>query len=325
MLSRRAFVQQSILAGLASVAAASEPRPLGSGSADNTKAPPAKMPILDCHTHFYDPTRPQGVPWPGKDDKLLFRRVLPDEFQKLAAPHGVTGTIVVEASPWLEDNQWLLDHAAKNPFLVGIVGHLDPFHEQFGDHLARFARNRRFRGIRISHATVQKGLESRRFRNAMVDLSDRDLELDINGGPDMPADAARLARQLPDLRIVINHAANVRIDGKPPPDAWLKGMRDAARSRHVWCKVSALVEATGRADGTAPRDLAFYRPTLDALWDIFGENRLIYASNWPVSNRFATYATLFTIVRDFFQAKGDRALRKFFAGNATDAYKPVVP
>src|SRR2546421_730543 len=74
----------------------------------------AKFEIIDTHTHFYDPSRPQGAPWPGKSDKLLYRPVLPGEYKKLARPFGVVGAIVVEASPWLEDNQWLLDLAAKD-------------------------------------------------------------------------------------------------------------------------------------------------------------------------------------------------------------------
>src|SRR5262245_44836365 len=151
--SRRAFLQAS-LAGAVGAAALAHSRAAEAGP----------VPALDAHTHFYDPTRPQGVPWPGKDDKILYRRVMPDEFRTLVRPHGVTGTIVVEASPWLEDNQWLLDLAAKEPFIVGIVGNLDPLHAEFPKHVARFARDRRFRGIRIGHTVPQKNLEDRRFR-----------------------------------------------------------------------------------------------------------------------------------------------------------------
>ena len=55
----------------------------------------APFPVVDTHTHFYDPTRPQGVPWPSKDDPLLYRSVLPKEFQALTKPFGVTGTVIV--------------------------------------------------------------------------------------------------------------------------------------------------------------------------------------------------------------------------------------
>jgi L-fuconolactonase len=82
--------------------------------------------IIDTHTHFYDPTRLQGVLWPGKSESLLYRQTLPEDLQRAAQGLRVNGTIVVEASPWLEDNQWLLDLANENPLIVGVVGHLEP-------------------------------------------------------------------------------------------------------------------------------------------------------------------------------------------------------
>jgi L-fuconolactonase len=311
MIHRRGFLQAS----LASAVGAAVNQAAGA-DAD-------AVPALDAHTHFYDPTRPQGVPWPDKRDKLLYRKVLPGELKDLAGKHGVRSTIVVEASPWLEDNQWLLDLARKEPFIVGVVGRLDPAAEAFSKHLQRFARDPRFRGIRISHAELRRGLDEKSFLANMRRLAEHDLELDVNGGPDMPADVARLARSLPSLRLVINHAANLRIDGKPIPDDWQKGMRAAAAGKSVFCKVSALVEGTGRDRGDAPADAAFYRPVLDALWEFFGEDRLIYGSNWPVSERFASYATVHGIVHAYFTERGRRAAEKFFQGNALTAYKPV--
>lgn len=278
-------------------------------------------PVIDTHTHFYDPTRPEGVPWPGKDDKLLYRQVLPAEFKALAKPLGVTGTVVVEASPRVEDNQWLLDLAKDDPFLVGVVGRLTPGADNFAKHLERFAKDPLFRGIRVNAGEVTRGLESKGFRDDLKRLADADRELDVNGGPETPAVVARLAGAVRGLRIVINHAANVRIDGKAPPDDWLKGMRRAAAAKGVWCKVSALVEGTGKSDGSAPKKVDHYRPVLDALWELWGEDRLIYGSNWPVSARFADYATVLGIVRTYFEAKGKAAAAKFFAANAKAAYR----
>lgn len=281
--------------------------------------------IIDTHTHFYDPTRPQGVPWPGKNDRLLYRKVLPDEFKKLVMPQGVTGTVVVEASPLLEDNQWLLDLAKDDPYLPGIVGHLTPGSDDFGKQFDRFAKDRKFQGIRISEGGLIKGLDQKSYLDNLRKLADADRQLDVNGGPGTPAVVAKLAQAIPALRIVINHAANVRIDGKAPPDAWQKAMQEAARQKNVWCKVSALVEGTGKSDGSAPKEVEFYKPVLDHLWESFGEDRLIFGSNWPVSVRFATYATLFEIVDKYFTAKGKPVRAKFFAKNALAAYRwPTV-
>ena len=110
--------------------------------------------IIDTHTHFYDPTRPEGVPWPNPNDEVLYRRVMPEDYKALAVPEGVTGTVVVEASKWLEDNQWILDLAAAEPFIVGFVGHLEPTAD-FKNNLNRFSANPLFRGIRLGSGHLQ--------------------------------------------------------------------------------------------------------------------------------------------------------------------------
>jgi L-fuconolactonase len=58
------------------------------------------------------------------------------------------------------------------------------------------------------------------------------------------------------------------------------------------------VEGTGRSDGTAPGDAEFYRPVLDVMRESFGPERLIYASNWPVSERFAPLSRVEGIIVD---------------------------
>jgi predicted TIM-barrel fold metal-dependent hydrolase len=281
--------------------------------------PAATETIIDTHVHFYDPTRPQGVPWPGKDDKVLYRPCLPENLRALTRGQKVAGCIVVEASPWLEDNQWILDLAKDDPFVLGLVGHLEPGKEDFRKHLDRFAKNPLFRGIRIGQAPLQK--EPSGFIDDLKQLVTKDLALDVNGGPDLPEAVATLAQRLPELRIIINHAANVPSNGKTVPDRWLTGMRAAAKRRNVYCKVSALVEGTGRNKGDAPKETGYYQPVLDALWKAFGEDRLLFGSNWPVSEHAASYATVVGIVCEYFQGKGGGASRKFFHENAGAAYK----
>ena len=96
---------------------------------------PSSLPIIDTHTHFYDPVRPGGVPWPGKGDALLHRTTLPADYRAQSVPQPVTGTVVVEASGLVEDNQWILDLAAKDKFIVGFVGNLKPGDDAFAGNL----------------------------------------------------------------------------------------------------------------------------------------------------------------------------------------------
>lgn len=306
VITRREFVGAS-----AAIAAAL--------AAPSIAAPQQAFDIIDCHTHFYDPSRPQGVPWPGKSDTTLYRPVYPRDYKAVAASHGVTGTVVVEASAWLEDNQWILDIARDEPLITGFVGRLTPGDPAFAAGIARFVRNPLFRGIRVSGGDVAGLTDQGRLRD-LETLAGHDLSLDVNGNVSSLTAVAAVAKSVPPLRMVIDHVANVAIDGKAPPGDWLRGMDAASAHRNVFCKVSGLVEGTGRR-GSAPSDVEFYRPVLDAVWDRFGEERLIYGSNWPVSELFAPFATVHQIVSAYFKARGDTATRRYFAGNARTAYK----
>jgi len=286
--------------------------------AETTAPRPAK--IIDTHTHFYDPTRPQGVPWPPKDDALLYRTVLPKGYRALPVPQPVSGTVVVEASPWVEDNQWILDMAAREPFIVGLVGNLPLGTPEFAGHLKRFAANPIFRGVRIRDGSFEKALDDRAFVNDLRDVAERGLCFDVHSPPSWVAPSVRLARLVPNLRLIINHVANAEVTGKEPPDDWRRMMEKLAAHPQVFMKVSGLVEGTKRSKGDAPADVDFYRPVLDILWKLFGVDRLIYGSNWPVSEHYAPLGRVQQIAMSYFAEKGQTTLDKVFWKNARTAY-----
>ncbi|MBL8814813.1 MAG: amidohydrolase family protein [Planctomyces sp.] len=282
---------------------------------------PADFDIIDCHTHFYDPTRPEGIPWPPKGSPI-YRTVLPQHLRALKHFQRVTGTVIVEASDRLEDNAWLLGLAKDDPFVVGIVGHLQPGSPDFPAHLQRFAEDPLYRGIRISTELLRKLLD----QNDLADLkrfADRDLALDVNGGPETPAELARLAQRLPDLRIVLNHIGNVRINSDPPPDDWAAGIRAAAKHSNISCKISALCSAATQEGKKTPDVLDFYRPYIDIVWNAFGDDRVIYGSDWPAAEGAADYETQQRIVMEYALAKGAEVTRKFCSVNAKQIYKWV--
>jgi predicted TIM-barrel fold metal-dependent hydrolase len=275
--------------------------------------------VVDTHTHFYDPTRPQGVPWPTQGTRL-YRPVLPADWLAQAEPHGIRQTVVVEASKWVEDNQWILDLAAQEKSIVGFVGHLDPADTAFDAYLRRFAANPLFRGVRWSGAALMKSELQSMVLVGAKSLADHGLELDVNGPPEALLAVADLALAVPDLRLVINHLGSSG-DPQSLKPAWREGIRVVAKCPNVWMKVSALVEQVKGAEGAAPTDVSYYLPILDYLWQNFGSDRLIYGSNWPVSDRGATYNTVFGLVRDYFSGKGKEACEKYFWQNSRDAYR----
>lgn len=273
--------------------------------------------MIDTHTHFYDPSRPQGVPWPPRDDALLYRTVLPAHHRALAEPLGITGAIVVEASAWLDDNQWVLDLARDDPWILGLVGHVDPG-AGFAQRLGRFAGHPQLCGIRLGGRPFADVGEGTLLRDVAT-LGERDLALDVLAGGAQLEGVAAVARRLPSLRVVVNHIGLVPVTGAAPDATWLERVEAlAAASPQVYCKLSALAELA--AAQPAPTDPDYYRPTLDALWRTFGPDRLVFGSNWPVSDRAAPLAAVVAVVRRYVDGLGRAAAEGLWHANARRAY-----
>ena len=111
-------------------------------------APPLPLPLLDTHVHFYDPQRPGGVPWPPKENKLLYRTVQPQHLAELASGRGLAGCIAVECSAIVEDNGKLLRLAAAHPAIVrGVVGGgIEIGSKTFAEDVDKFAEHPQFVG-----------------------------------------------------------------------------------------------------------------------------------------------------------------------------------
>lgn len=274
--------------------------------------------IIDTHTHFYDPSRPQGVPWPPPENQLLYRTVLPADFVAVAAPHGVTKTVVVEASPWPADNDWVLALAAQNDVILALVGNVEPNRPEFAAQLHQWAHNPLFRGIRCGGRHLE-ALDAGSMLADMATLASADLSLDLLIRHEHVANLLRLAKQIPTLRIIINHIGHMPIDGAAIDGAWVEWYQALAAQPNIWLKVSALLEQS--TSQPAPTTLDFYRPTLDVLWNSFGSERLIYGSNWPVLARAGSYATAINLLKEYFTEKGESAYQRYFWENAQYVYQ----
>ncbi len=277
--------------------------------------------VIDTHTHFYDPGKPGGIPWPAAHEKELYRRVLPRDWQAVAGPCGVQETVVIEASGREEDNQWVLDLAEREKCIVGFVGNLDPCCRQFSDLLGRFSANKFFRGLRWGGIIADKGIREVVVRAARQ-LAERDLSLDLLIKPASLGAAVELAEAVPSLRIIINHVGRGG-DPQAPTAGWKEATAQAAACGNIWMKVSGMVEQVSKSGKPSPREARYYAPVLDHLWQCYGVDRLIYGSNWPVSDGGAPYAAVMQIVQEYFSAKGQQALDKVCWQNTLRFYKCV--
>src|SRR4029077_2145339 len=129
----------------------------------------------------------------------------------MIAPFGVVGAIVVEASPRLEDNQWILDQAANAPIIVGLVGPIDPADPAFGENLERFPKNKLFLGIR--QGQLELGLDKPEYIANLKLLADADCSLDVDTprqGMTATQVLVKVLDKVPTLRLVMDHLPDVR-------------------------------------------------------------------------------------------------------------------
>ncbi len=311
-MNRRTFLASSAVA--AACVEATEPA---------ASAAPASIPIIDCHIHIFDTNRKQGVPWPEKKDTVLYKPALMDRYRKIALPLGIVGAIEVEASPWYDDNQWVLDIAEKDKLLVGFIGDLEPEKPEFRKQLDNFHKNKLFRGIRYGNLwdrDFTANIGKPEFIAGLKALADADLVMDsANPNPRLINDLLRVTDKVPNLRIVLDHLPRLEKPTQPAAlKAYMADLAELGKRKQVFAKVSGVAKTV---NGKVPDDFNFYKATIDEMWDVFGEDRLIYGSDWPNSDLWAEYPVELKIVRGYFDAKGKAAAEKYFWKNSLAAYK----
>jgi L-fuconolactonase len=282
-------------------------------------APAASPEIIDCHVHLWTLARPAGISWIKEDDAVLHRDYLPEHHEPVAKANGVSGVVLVQAGQSLPDNQWNLDITAHNPQLYrGLVGNLSEVigTDRFKPLFNQLSKDPRYLGYRLS-GRYQDGLSEELYRD-LKHTADAGKSVDFLAGGYSLKDIAAIAARVPDLRIMLNHIGNIRLDGKPLDPLWVEDFRTLAKHTNVHCKVSALY---GRVEQQpAPKDIAFYRPILDLAFECFGEDRLVFGSDWPVTRKTGDYASVLALTRAYFDAKGPAVCDKLFHRNAVGFY-----
>lgn len=291
----------------------------GVASAAKAFAPP--VPIIDCHIHLFDQTRPQGAPYDGGGENT--EPALPSRYHKLAQPLGIVGAIEVEASPWIEDNLWVLEVEEKDPMMVGTIGNLEPEKPEFREYLDRYHKNKLFVGIRYGNLwgySLVNQIANPVFIEGLRLLQQADMAMDTaNPQRDLIEAIVRVTDKVPGLRVIIDHLPGmlVQLDSgaKANVDA---NLRELAKRPQVYIKVSQALRVVDRKPQTDP---ALYRPTFDYMFDTFGEDRLIFGSDWPNASAVNNLPAIVKIVQDYFNTKGRTAAEKYFWKNSIAAYK----
>ena len=235
----------------------------------------------------------------------------------------MTGVVIVEASPRVDDNDWVLNLVNDDDFFVGLVGNADPLKPSFQKNLDRLKADPRFVGIRFHLMNRETGIsgDPQLLKNLRL-LADAGLALDVlmnEEGPKTIDEVSRIAGQVPNLRIVVNHVLGYNIDGKLPNQTCITAVNRLAKNPNVSVKISGLYQRS--TTQPAPQSIDYFQGLLDILWNAFGSERLIYGSNWPVTKKTGDYASFVRLVSTYFSDKGQAAAESFFWKNASTAYR----
>ncbi|MDP2700237.1 amidohydrolase [Thalassospira sp.] len=245
---------------------------------------------IDAHQHFWQPAR-GDYGWLTPDLTALYRDFMPGDLQEILAQQGIARTVVVQAAPSVAETAFLLDLAARHDFIAGVVGWIDFGASDAVDHLRNRAQNPTFVGVRpmIQDIADIDWMLNPAFDPVFQTLIDLDLAFDALVHPRHLSNLHRLVMRYPDLRVVIDHGAKPKIrngiHGPDGYDTWAPLMTEFAPLGSVSCKISGLLTEAG--PGAGLHDL---KPYLDHLLRVFGADRLMWGSDWPVLELAGDYA-----------------------------------
>jgi predicted TIM-barrel fold metal-dependent hydrolase len=200
--------------------------------------------------------------------------------------------------------------------IVALVGHLEPASDNFATNLARFAMNPLFRGIRLNGNAIVEGVTRPVFLQDLERVADAGLMMDAIGSATMIPALQLLTRRIPKLRIAIDHMPG-------EPTGWQNSraaLLELAKQPQVYCKVSGVLK---RVDGKVSEDPSAYKPALDEVWDAFGPDRVMYGSNWPVSDHLSSYGTVLSVMQRYLSTRTVIDADKFFRINSRTCYRWV--
>jgi L-fuconolactonase len=268
--------------------------------------------VIDAHVHLWalprnappmsdNATFPTGccgsVPWMEVDR-------MPSDYDARVGGPKVDKVVLIESSVGvtpdkiIQSNLWMLQAAAADGKILSVVGNLDVTQAAatFSQQVTQLAANKKWVGVRIGGGIFQPNMPaafSNLQPNVMTNLTlmaKQGLEIDTLGIPG--AVLSQIGAAVPGLTIVMDHFA-----GKPTTfdveDAWKADMQAAAGYAGLNIKVSDVHKLSSKVVTGLPAGLtqfqpvsnsSLYAPTLEFLWRTFGEDRLIFGTNWPVSD-----------------------------------------
>jgi L-fuconolactonase len=271
---------------------------------------------IDSHQHFwkYNPVRDQ---WITDEMAALKRDFLPEDLLPELRANQMDGSVAVQADQSEAETQFLLELAKQNSFISGVVGWIDLRADNVAERLAAFSQNKKLRGFRH---IVQAEFDDRfmlqpQFLKGIGFFGEFGLTYDILIYPRQLPAAIELVARYPNQAFVIDHIAKPEIKAKRTRP-WAQQMREIARNPNVYCKVSALLtEADWKNWQTDD-----FKPYLDTVFEVFGSDRIMFGSDWPVCLLAGSYSQVVQLIADYTKNLSPSDKQKIFGLNAVRFY-----
>ena len=272
---------------------------------------------VDSHHHFWDISRLE-YPWMPPGPSVVRRNYLPDDLKPLIDEAGIQKTVLVQAQQSLEEANFLLDIAEANDFVAGVVVWADVQSPRVGDDLDALMKRDKLVGIRhqVEDDTDDYWLIRDDTIRGLREIASRDLAYDMLVRPRHMKHVPTVSDRAPNLRIVIDHIAKPLIE-EQIIESWDALMKDIADIPSVHCKVSGMVTEADHSDWKVA-DLV---PYVSHVREVFGMERLMFGSDWPVCLFAASYKQVVDAAIESIGPMTEEERAGFMGGNAAGFYK----
>lgn len=275
--------------------------------------------VIDAHQHFWQHSLPFDYSWQDPEPLAPIRRdYLPEDLRPLLQQTGVDRTVFVQTQHDLAENRWVLELARQHDFIAGVVGWVDLASEDCEEQLLEFREDPLFVGVR--HVTQDEPDDDFIVRpdvlRGLKILEKHQVPFDLLFYVKHLHHAVSLARELPELPMVIDHLSKPHIkDGRL--DDWIDNFRQAAQFPNIFCKLSGMVT---EADWQSwqPADL---KPYVETALEAFGPRRCMFGSDWPVCELAGSYQQVHSALVDTLGPLSPAETAAIFGGTAAHFYK----
>ncbi|WP_162339444.1 amidohydrolase family protein [Cyclobacterium salsum] len=275
------------------------------------------MEKIDSHQHFWH-YESKRYPWIEEDLELLANDFLPDQLHSLMQANQVVGTVAVQAAPDEAENQFLLDLAEKFPFILGVVGWIDLTSDHLTDRLHAYQPFSKLKGFRhlLQDETDPNFILKPAFQRGLAKIFEAGYSYDLLVFPHQLDGVLQTVKNFSKGRFVLDHLAKPSIQ-KQELSSWKDKITELGRYPQVSCKVSGMVT---EADWQNWEKSDFY-PYLDVVMEAFGEDRILFGSDWPVCTLAASYGEVCGILESYLQGKPEGLQHNVWYENARRFYR----